>query len=204
MTDEVEIKCCVTYFNISVGPCQTNRRRVVTGFRTLLRWRIYWLWGIIPIPFPVIQRQAIIQIMVHVFAQATGLAIFSSDPPCDCKCCEYRQYVHGTFTVNGARIPHPLGGGRTLHPTMWQEDGDRSNRRYGHRSDPGVLGDQYLPDQATGCFYVMSDSPGISGLRPGDTYDINLGFVSYITDVCRQLTELANARNWNVRCRGTA
>ena len=30
----------------------------------------------------------------------------SSDPGCTCSCCEYRQYVHGSFSVNDRPVRH--------------------------------------------------------------------------------------------------
>jgi hypothetical protein len=144
--------------------------------------------------------------VVDVRQSAFYNAVFSHKNSNRCSCCEFRQYVRGSFSIWGIRIPHPLGGGRTLHPTSWQEDGASGGIRYGHRTDPNRLPfDVYAnPDRPTGCVYTGIDFPGLAGLIPGTPYNIDLHFVSYITDTCRQGTELANLRFWRMVCAGTS
>jgi hypothetical protein len=129
-------------------------------------------------------------------AAFTMKADFTPSIPCTCSCGEYRQYVRGTFTANGHPLTHSLGGGRTLHPTNFQEDGDvAAGTAYGHRSVPGTKSN-YTPDQAGGCHFEGADEPGVSG-APGTVLGINLGFHGDLIDTCRGNTVLATS-SWTV------
>jgi hypothetical protein len=79
------------------------------------------------------------------------------------------------MSINGVAQPKPLLPGTTLHPTNFQEDGDGSTP-YGNRNAPAVAGDQYLPDQQTGCQYRGTDAPGAQNIPSGTTIGINLEF----------------------------
>ncbi|TWT44101.1 hypothetical protein RAS1_05080 [Phycisphaerae bacterium RAS1] len=129
----------------------------------------------------------------------------------NCDCCEYRQYVRGSFTYNGNNLPHTLCVGETLHAVNWQEDGVQDGatcRRYGHR-DTTVIGDlgandvYDMPNRATGCRYRGFDFPGLSEVPAGDTYDVNLEFRGEIIDTCNA-NRVVRTNTWTVRCMGTA
>jgi hypothetical protein len=128
--------------------------------------------------------------------------VASSGSGCTCSCGEYRQYVWGTFTANGNPVVHSLGGGRNLHPTTPQEDGDvGAGTVYGHRS---VLGTQsrFLPNQATGCRFEGADQPGIASATSGTVLAMNLGFRGDLIDTCNSNNVIATS-SWSVRGTGT-
>jgi len=149
---------------------------------------------------------------VSVKQYARFFAQFEAEGDCVCSCCEFRQYVRGGFWVDGFPLPLILfqsnvGGVPVtvfIDENEFREDGaGNRNFRYGHRADNQDPHDLYLgPDRPTGCFYLGTDNAGITA-RPGFQYRIQLEFRSYITDTCRQITEIANVREWEVRCEGT-
>lgn len=142
------------------------------------------------------------QIFARVVGFARFYAQFEETGSCACHCCEFRQYIRGGFWIEGRPVPFPLAGG-LLNPNIYQEDAV-AGERVGHRADPQRSNDLYMsPDRAKGCFYVGSDDPGIQGTIAGVRYKIDLEFVSMILDVCRQLVELGNAKDWAVKCEGT-
>jgi hypothetical protein len=100
---------------------------------------------------------------------------FTPSIPCNCLCGEYRQYVRGTFTRNGATVTHPLCGAN-LDPTTYQEDCARiggTDYKYGYRSIPFATSRFTNPDQATGCRFEGLDAPGITG-SSSDTLGVEL------------------------------
>lgn len=105
----------------------------------------------------------------------------------NCAPGEYRQYVKGTFRVNGTTLNHVLCGQVILLPTVFQEDGCPSGSctAYGHRSCPQDPIDQYLPQRATGCQFLMSDTPGFSNIQLGKTYNVDLSFEGKLIDTSR-------------------
>jgi hypothetical protein len=138
----------------------------------------------------------------------------------NCACCEYRQFVRGTFVVNGRAVRHllpdPAGGApRPMLPRPapgsgndnFLEDGFAAppagiNSFYGHRSqgdtDPS---DRYLPDRATGCQYRGTDFPGIRAAS-GATFTVDLDFRGRVIDTCNG-NVVKNFNEWTVRCSGT-
>lgn len=131
-------------------------------------------------------------------------ADFTSDPPDPAVCgpCgEYRQYVRGTFTKNGATVRHRLCG-TDLDPNSYQEDcvmaGGRAFK-YGYHSIPDGNSRFSNPDQATGQRWDGYDAPGISGAS-GDTLGVDLHFYGDIVDVCNGAT--LGGSSWSVQ--GTA
>lgn len=121
--------------------------------------------------------------------------------PCTCYCGEYRQYVRGTFTAGGSPVAHSLGGGRTLHPTTFQEDGDlAAGTAYGYRSSPGTKS-VFTPDQAGGCRFKGEDEPGISSAS-GTAVAMSLDFKGDLIDTCRGNQVLATS-SWTVAGSGT-
>lgn len=127
-------------------------------------------------------------------------ADFGSTGNCQCSCCEYRQYVRGTFTLNGVTLVHMLPSG-ALHPTTWREDGvpnffgAGSHFFYGHRADPGTATDIYQPTRPTGCQYRGWDDPGIRA-GAGDVIAMNLEFRGEIIDTCRRT--VTRSATWTV------
>ncbi|TAH38700.1 MAG: hypothetical protein EYC70_04850 [Planctomycetota bacterium] len=124
------------------------------------------------------------------------------------ECCEYRQYIKGTFEANGAPVAHPLPGKKMLEKDVFHEDGlvpanPPDNEHYGHRDEGDMdTTDVYSnPDRATGKNYDGSDYPGLTGPTPF-TYDINLTFLGEIIDVCNGNKEV-KCSEWTVKCSGT-
>ena len=95
-----------------------------------------------------------------------------------CAAGEYRQYVRGSFRVNGSTLTHILCGAVVMSPVNWLEDGCPSGicTAYGHRSCPTSPMDNYSPAQATGCVFAMHDAPGFTNVQVGTTYTIDLAF----------------------------
>lgn len=127
-------------------------------------------------------------------------ADFTSDPPDPAVCgpCgEYRQYVRGTFTKNGAPVTHRLCG-TNLDPTTFQEDCAQiggTQYKYGYHSIPFGTSRFSQPDQATGQRWDGYDAPGISG-SSGDSLTVNLDFQGTIIDTCNGATLGGSA--WSV------
>jgi len=130
--------------------------------------------------------------------QFTVRVTFSNEPPCDCNCCEYRQYVRGYVSVNEKRIGHPLPDG-PLVEDEFREDGLEIGPqwpRVGHRAQQLQLG-AYGDDGST---YEYTDFPNVGGLWPGDAYEINLEYEGRIIDVCNQ--KIVIRRRWKVQRTG--
>jgi hypothetical protein len=116
---------------------------------------------------------------------------------CRCKCCEYRQFVRGTFTDAGGapvQFDMPSGG---LSPTTYCEDGAidefgaGKHGYYGHRST-STAGDEYSgTGAAAGCTYRGREA---AGCPPGET--AHLEFLGLVVDVCRG-TVVAK-RTWTI------
>ncbi|HEY6326660.1 MAG TPA: IPT/TIG domain-containing protein [Candidatus Cybelea sp.] len=144
----------------------------------------------------------------------------STGPGCVCSCCEYRQFVRGTFTANGTTIvlllPNPAGGAPLkLLPRPaagapsdnFLEDGLVSpgagvNVHYGHRSEGSTdPTDTYLPDRPTGCQYRGNDFPGITS-SAGTNVTVDLDFRGQAVDTCNA-TACVQQNEWTVTCSGT-
>jgi hypothetical protein len=92
---------------------------------------------------------------------------------------EYRQYVKGTFSVNGSTLAHLLCGTTYMSAANYLEDGCPPNvcTAYGYRSCPQHPYNQFLPlPRSTGAQFAMYDAPGLSNVTAGSTYAINLSF----------------------------
>lgn len=139
---------------------------------------------------------------------------------CECPCGEYRQFVRGSFTVNGLPVthllPNPTGGAPIpMLPrpapgapgSNFLEDGSVAggNPHYGHRDEdpPGNADptDQYLPARADGCQYRGNDFPGLRG-PSGTTFSIDLDFAGEAVDICNGSSVL-DSNQWTVTCAGT-
>ncbi|MBL8393250.1 MAG: hypothetical protein JNK99_00665 [Candidatus Accumulibacter sp.] len=122
---------------------------------------------------------------------------------CRCSCCEYRQYVRGTFRLNGRLQEHRLVDGR-MHPTKWREDAIQrfpggQLLRYGHRRDTYSTWDDYPPLRGSGCAYRGRDAPGVVAL-PGTAFEIDLYFKGEVRDVCEN--RIVVQRYWRVSYAG--
>jgi hypothetical protein len=113
---------------------------------------------------------------------------------CRCSCCEYRQYVRGTFTdANGAAVRFDMPSG-ALDPARYCEDGAidefaaGQHGFYGHRGT-STPGDEYTGKQ--GCSYRGREAPGCP---PTDT--AHLEFLGLIVDRCRG--KVVAKRTWLV------
>ena len=114
-------------------------------------------------------------------------AAFSSQGRrCRCSCCEYRQFVRGTFTdANGATVRLDMPSG-PLDPTRWCEDGAvdefgaGKHGYYGHRGT-STPGDEYSGTGArAGCAYCAKVKPSCP---PTDS--LHLEFLGMVIDRCR-------------------
>lgn len=116
---------------------------------------------------------------------------------CRCSCCEYRQFVRGTFTAAaGASVRFDMPSG-PLDPVKYCEDGaidefgPGAHGYYGHR-DRSSAGDEYSgTGAATGCTYRGNEKPSCP-----PTDGVHLEFIGLIVDRCRR-TVVAK-RTWSV------
>jgi hypothetical protein len=142
-------------------------------------------------------------------------AKFASDGyPSLCGCAEYRQFVRGSFKINGVVKEHPLpnpSGGPPLFllprpPPGSADDGFREDGNsgpataYGHRNAAPDKFGAYRPEQRTGCRYDGIDSPVLLG-KVGDRVEIELDFRGQIIDVAAG-AEVIVEKTWSVSCSG--
>lgn len=122
----------------------------------------------------------------------------TSDPGGSCAAGEYRQYVMGSFTVDGSPITHRLCGSTVMSPNVLQEDGCPSPNctAYGYRACPPNANNRYTPTQATGAQFVMACMPGFTNIQPGHRYGIDLTFQGQLIDTTTHTT-LAS-QTWTV------
>jgi hypothetical protein len=105
---------------------------------------------------------------------------------CRCSCCEYRQFVRGTFTdAGGASVRFDMPSG-PLNPTNYCEDGSidefgpGKHGYYGHRGSSSP-GDEYSGAGAEkGCTYRAKEAPGCP---PAES--VHLEFLGLVIDRCR-------------------
>lgn len=113
---------------------------------------------------------------------------------CHCNCCEYRQFVRGTFTDgNGQAVIFDLPSG-PLDASAYREDGRigefalTNHGFYGHRAE-STPGDEY-PGKG-GCQYRGTET---AGCPPTDT--AHLEYVGLVIDRCRRT--VAAVETWVV------
>jgi hypothetical protein len=111
-------------------------------------------------------------------APFTTKATFTAGIGETCAPGEYRQYVKGTFKVNGMVLDHVLCGSVKLSTSVYLEDGCPSGSctAYGHRSCPQDQYDQYLPQRPDGCQFSMYDAPGFTNISTPGNYSLDLSF----------------------------
>jgi hypothetical protein len=117
---------------------------------------------------------------------------------CSSNCGEYRQYVRGQFTRNGAAVAHPLCGSN-LDPTAYQEDCANiggTTYKYGYHANRFATSYFDNPDQADGLTFHGHDGPGISG-SSGDKLSMQLDFRGQLVDACNANQVLQTAE-WSV------
>jgi hypothetical protein len=108
------------------------------------------------------------------------------DRRCRCSCCQYRQFVRGTFSDgDGAPVRFDLPAG-PLDPAEFREDGtidEFSPGRHGYYGHRGTSspGDAYGgTGAATGCAYGGNETPSCP---PTDT--AHLEFLGLLVDCCQ-------------------
>jgi hypothetical protein len=129
----------------------------------------------------------------------------------NCPCCEYRQFVRGSFRYKNKKKDHRMNPGVLLDPDELREDGfgvpgpAAANPHYGHRNEPkNNAHDRYSNpgNRGAGCNYNGSDAPGMSNMPAGAAYSFNLTFQGKIIDVCNGTD--VRTHDWNVNCAGNA
>ncbi|KUL27662.1 hypothetical protein [Chlorobium limicola] len=111
---------------------------------------------------------------------------------------EYRQYVRGSFTLNGRPDPHRLCG-QNLSQTTFHEDCTNIGGtiyKYGYRSIRFDTSYFDNPDQENGSSFHGWDRPGISG-SSGETLMINLDFRGELVDICNN-EQVLDSAEWSV------
>jgi hypothetical protein len=116
---------------------------------------------------------------------------------CRCSCCEYRQFVRGTFTdAAGSPVQFDMPSG-PLDPRRYCEDGAidefgvGNHGYYGHRGT-STPGDTYNGTAGPkGCEYRARETPSCP---PTDS--VHLEFLGMIVDVCRG--KVVAKRTWVV------
>lgn len=115
-------------------------------------------------------------------------ADFSARPKaCKCTCCEYREFVRGTFTnADGGAVRFDLPSG-ALDPSAYREDGaidefgTGSHGYYGHRNTSSP-GDTYSGSgPQAGCTYRGDEKPACPS-----TDTMHAEFVGLVVDVCQR------------------
>jgi len=109
------------------------------------------------------------------------------EPGCACCCGEYRQFVRGSITINGAKQTKTLFNGKTLSEKDWNEDSDDKNHPYGHRDLSEAVNDKFIPDRKSGCLYRGFDTPGIMNTAVGGKHVVaKLEFKGQTFDRCQK------------------
>jgi hypothetical protein len=142
-------------------------------------------------PLNAIADQAVKSDFFHMEAD------FGRGRRCRCSCCEYRQFVRGTFSdAGGAPVRFDLPSG-PLDPSHFCEDGaidefgPGRHGYYGHR-DTSTAGDSYSGEGAAeGCTYRANET---SSCPP--TEGVHLEFLGLIVDRCRGV--VTAKRKWVV------
>lgn len=131
---------------------------------------------------------------MHAIFGATSGPFVLKSLGCRCTCCEYRQFVRGTFTDGSGQPVHfdlPSG---PLDPATYCEDGTidefgtNQHGYYGHR-DHSTPGDSY--SGAGGCKYEGNEKPSCP-----PTDGAHLEFFGLIVDVCRR--RVVARQTWEV------
>lgn len=131
-------------------------------------------------------------------APFTNTIYFNADDNSSYSYAEFRQYVKGSFKVDGTPIVHSLGAAGNLDGTF-KEDGPG---QYGHRSNAANPKDKYTnPNQTTGKKFYMEDEPGIRG-DPGEKVEIDLQFKGVVIDTTDG-NKVLEEKRWTVKGKKT-
>ncbi len=111
---------------------------------------------------------------------------------------EYRQYIRGSYLVNGARHDHVLCGDIIISQDEFQQDGCPPPvcTAYGYRVCADNPKNRYTPDRPTGCHYHMEDEPALQGF-PGETLELDLEFRGVLINT--ESAEVLAEHTWRVR-----
>lgn len=175
--------CCLKSLDVSFGEVRTGtlRRRTLTyDFEGRLVPDVRYIG---------VKRWVDIRITAVFDSQGTspgGLC-------CDGGCCEYRQETWGRVLRDMRLLDVPLLPGTFLHPDLRQEDGNRENQPYGHRS--GGRG-QYIPLANGDVRFEARDTPHMICLA-GEHCVFDVHFRGYIIDACRDDNEVGS-RRWDI------
>ena len=132
--------------------------------------------------------------------------VFRHDPAagCDCSLGEYRQDVRG-FSERTDPGGRPQRGrvqlvGGLMDESTFREDARAGNPNlpYGHRQIGSRDGDEFLPDRATGCFYLGADEPGMTGMTPGQRMRFEFDFRGAAVDRRDRSTPIDGWHFWTV------
>ena len=148
-------------------------------------------------------------------------ATFDNKAPCQCNCCEYRQFIKGTATATapgaapvdaspvtdyapppqgpvapGAPPPAPVPI-QGINAANWIEDstGDPAKPGNPKRYGPRAQAADGTQDYPTPCTYWAFDMPH-ADVPTGVRFNVNWDFRGYIRDVCRNV-DSAGPNNWN-------
>lgn len=133
-------------------------------------------------------------------ASFTNTAVFTCGSGETCAAGAYRQWVRGSFAVNGSPLTHILCGSVVLSAVTYREDGCPPSgsscagcTAYGYRAcDWGYTN----PDRFTGSDYTMYDAPGFNNVTARNTYAVDLSFVGKLINTVAN-TDLVS-RTWTV------
>lgn len=148
---------------------------------------------------------------VGQFSVTAQLAATEGD---SCGVVEYRQLVRGEMRIGGQLFRKPVGVGRYLSGTTFQEDGvpypgvpenntdPNLNSAHGYRAygdagpDEPNRHERYSPNAAVGCYYAMDDAPGFYNVVVGRRHSLDLTFQGLLIDT-RSSIQLAS-KTWTV------
>lgn len=116
----------------------------------------------------------------------------------DCALGEYREYVKGTYVVDGISLTHILCGSVLLSPSVYLENGcpPPNCTGYGHRACPPRSWSRYEPVQATGCQFTTQKVPGFVNVQASACYAMNLTYMAHLIDTSTK--SILIKREWTV------
>lgn len=149
---------------------------------------------------------------VYLYEHFEVTAEFSSTEPCECSCCEYRQYIRGSWWYDGNLQtldlvdPNDTTRRIQLSPDTFHEDyRDYSGSlvRCGHRGEAGPATESYTnadgtTNRAGGCHYRLVDEPGWKGAADGHCYRAEFTFRGEIISTCEGGCEGCASQEWTV------
>lgn len=133
-------------------------------------------------------------------------ASFKGSYPAVCSCCEYRQYLKGSYQVQAPggdwkTVPQQLRWGVIIDPNTYNEDGTPGGLAYGYRNMVGLPDNYTPPPRTTGCSYWGHDEPAFTNLPKGYAFSAWLDFKGEIVDVCNG-NKVVESKTWTVHLYG--